>query len=880
MDVHESEKSARPEISALRLGRAASYISLTFCFVLLGLALLLLPWPDAAGSTFITSHVVLAASSALLSLALHRALLAPSSWLSWILGLNGLFWVAVITARIFIFDKLSLPLALSFLTTGSFLPRSAVAALVVGTAILLIQLTRLRLLFRSPVLSLGGIVMVGLGGAAFFEDLNSFSGLPFQEVAAPIALMNALALMLIGTGVSALVWNSYPLGNLSSRDLWRTMTTYLTVAMVTISCMSTIFVALPLHTHMREQLKDQLALITASKAQTIEQYLLMAREVSLQSSLRLDDALATRTAGSLRDWNLSRFVHGMSRFGSESNLDFSHGVRVDEFAEIPAVKPDEISIIGLHPIRGQYYVIVVVSRMTPRPARDVYAFSSDPIKEVLRRNTEDSAISELYLGDLRDQTEIYSFDAKRDRFLVPFTNQNPYLDEVIHEIRESPGTNALLTVHRDAQCVVHAMTPTTGFFVLAWANMRELGVTPWVQTIDFMSWGILLSLIVSVAAFLMIRELVSHIERSQEQARSATRLKEAVVGAAPDAVITCSRDGKIQSFNNAARVLFQYSADQAKDHVPGHIDELFNFQGQSLLQKFENLEENEAPSAATFEGLALTAKGNSVPVECAVSRLDTARDMLGILFVRDISQRREAENSIQRSLREKDFLLREIHHRVKNNLQIISSLFRLQVGSGLSEEASRVLDESHARIKSIAIIHEHLYQSENLATLDFGMYLEKLCKELCATLGRGMPCEVKVDAEHVTLSVDKAVPCGLLVTELITNSLKHAFPNGERGNIEVTFRKSGAFSYDLEIRDDGVGFEESGPSSGPSSGQPPDVTDSGSQKRALGLRLVERLTQQLGARAARESAFNLGTRYHVTFEDRMDQYGKETHTRS
>jgi two-component sensor histidine kinase len=209
------------------------------------------------------------------------------------------------------------------------------------------------------------------------------------------------------------------------------------------------------------------------------------------------------------------------------------------------------------------------------------------------------------------------------------------------------------------------------------------------------------------------------------------------------------------------------------------------------------------------------------------------------------------EEQIRESLEEKGLLLKEIHHRVKNNLQIIISLFNLQSGYVDDEKAYKALREGQDRIKSMALIHERFYQADGTTRIDFDDYLRRLCENLLQSHGLG-PDQVKLafDLEKISLDIDSAVPCGLIVNELVANAVKHAF--GEAGGtIRVSFRKAGGDRYRLAIADDGRGL-------------PPgfDLL----RADTLGMQLVTALTDQLGGEVHSEDA--AGACFVVTFPKR------------
>ncbi len=206
---------------------------------------------------------------------------------------------------------------------------------------------------------------------------------------------------------------------------------------------------------------------------------------------------------------------------------------------------------------------------------------------------------------------------------------------------------------------------------------------------------------------------------------------------------------------------------------------------------------------------------------------------------RDVTVSRHAEEQIRASLKEKEVLLKEIHHRVKNNLQIICSLLNLQSNEIEDPAASQKFKESQNRVKAMALIHERLYQSGDLARIDFAGYVQNLTGHLLRSY-RVSANVIRLDlqVDSVPMNLDVAIPCGLIINELVSNSLKYAFPKGKGGEILIRFADENGQGMRLIVRDNGIGLPVEAN---------PENTES------LGLKLVRSLTDQLGGSVAYRS---------------------------
>jgi two-component sensor histidine kinase len=228
--------------------------------------------------------------------------------------------------------------------------------------------------------------------------------------------------------------------------------------------------------------------------------------------------------------------------------------------------------------------------------------------------------------------------------------------------------------------------------------------------------------------------------------------------------------------------------------------------------------------------------------------LDESGEVLFVVeILLDVTESFQREAMLRASIREKEVLLREVHHRVKNNLQIVSSLLNLQCGSIEDEAVRDMLLKSHDRIRAMAGAHEALYAGGDLAYIDAAVYLGGLANSLRQCYGNGR-ADLKLDLKSVPLTLDQAVPIGIIVNELLTNAFKHAFPGEEGGEVVLTFSCTEPRCA-LEVRDNGRG-DAGGP------GQ----DEAGSRRETgLGLKLIDALVSQLGGRVSRSGVGGYST---------------------
>jgi PAS domain S-box-containing protein len=221
-----------------------------------------------------------------------------------------------------------------------------------------------------------------------------------------------------------------------------------------------------------------------------------------------------------------------------------------------------------------------------------------------------------------------------------------------------------------------------------------------------------------------------------------------------------------------------------------------------------------------------------------------------ITAITDITDLKKAEDIIQKSLEEKEMLLKEIHHRVKNNLMIISSLLDLQSQHIIDKTSQNIFKESQNRARSMALIHERLYESTDLKKIDFGDYIRTLSTELFRTYAGDFGLiELKINVEDIMMDINTSIPLGLIVNELVTNSLKHAFPEGMKGEINIDFHHQDDY-YQFTVKDNGIGF--------------PNNLDF-QKTDSLGLKIVNILTQQIDGTI--ELNRSHGTEFKITLKE-------------
>lgn len=295
-----------------------------------------------------------------------------------------------------------------------------------------------------------------------------------------------------------------------------------------------------------------------------------------------------------------------------------------------------------------------------------------------------------------------------------------------------------------------------------------------------------------------------------------------------NAVMIFDKKMELEWVNNGFTKMTGFTQDEFVRKRGINIKELTNYKDIEML-----LDDCVAlRKSFIYESDMIAKDGRKIVTSSTLSPVfDDGGNLKNLVVVdTDITLRTQMEEQIRKSLEEKGFLLKEIHHRVKNNLQIIISLFNLQANYIHDEKAATAIREGQDRIRSMSLIHERFYQSEGLSKIDFDDYINRLCETLVhSSYNNASKISLQVNAEKISLDIDTAVPCGLIINELVSNAVKYAFTGKLSGIIKVEFRKAEG-GFELRVSDNGIGL-------------PPGFDYENSD--SLGIQLISALVSQI-----------------------------------
>ncbi len=319
---------------------------------------------------------------------------------------------------------------------------------------------------------------------------------------------------------------------------------------------------------------------------------------------------------------------------------------------------------------------------------------------------------------------------------------------------------------------------------------------------------------------------------AQEIIKQRTKLIETILNNIPMGIVVNEIEtGNSNLMNKEFREIFEWQEDKLPN-VNKFFNKVFTDPElrKSLSSKIKADIKGKKPENMFWDSVEINSR-NGDKKFLSIKNIPLYDQKLMILTVQDITERIKTENELQNSLREKEILLREIHHRVKNNLQTITSLLDLQAEAIRDAESKKALKSSQSRIRSMALIHEKLYKSENLERIKAREYIQHLIEYLEGTYQTSdTNIEIKTDVENLFLNLDTAIPCGLIINELVSNCMKYAFKADRSGKVLVTLQKLGTEKLILRVSDNGIGIST-------------EVTPLNSP--SLGLQLVSLLTTQI-----------------------------------
>ena len=390
------------------------------------------------------------------------------------------------------------------------------------------------------------------------------------------------------------------------------------------------------------------------------------------------------------------------------------------------------------------------------------------------------------------------------------------------------------------------------FILLVWANNNQY--VPHYEIIEIVV-GFIVSLVI-IRQFITLNEnknLLALAEKEIEYRKIAENSAheneiyyKAIFENTGTSIIIIDQDMTISRVNSEVERLTGYS----KEEIEGRKKWTDFTVGEELdrIKEYYDIKNYPDKRPREYETKGRDKKGNIKDLLVTVVNIPGTEKQLASLI--DITKRKNAENLIKTSLNEKNILLQEIHHRVKNNMQIISSLLNLQTKYINDEEAVDILKESQNRVRSMAMIHEKLYQSKDLSHINFADYIQSLVSNLFYSYNTEKTYIKPIfEVENLSLNMDTAVPCGLIISELVSNSIKYAFPKGMNGEILVSLKFIDN-KYELRISDNGIGM-------------PANIDLN--KLETLGLLLVTNLTEQIDGEITINR--NHGTEFIIRFKE-------------
>lgn len=368
--------------------------------------------------------------------------------------------------------------------------------------------------------------------------------------------------------------------------------------------------------------------------------------------------------------------------------------------------------------------------------------------------------------------------------------------------------------------------------------------------ISFLSASVLKNERGEIVGAMGVSRDITAIKKAEEELRLSEERHRAIYDQAYIGIARIAKMGRFLLVNERLCDMLDYSSEELYKKtfyelgLPEEVEEGLVDWDQLLSGKIKNF---------SREQTYIRKDGELLSANVTVSLVRDSNDNPNyfVAVFEDITERKEYERQLEESIKEKEVLLKEVHHRVKNNMQVISSILNLQSSYISDENALAILRESQDRIKSMSFVHESLYQSKTLSEVNFAEYIQNITRNLYHSYGRPEGgIDLEFELENLYLNLDTSIPCGLIINEIVSNSLKYAFHGREKGKIKIEFSKLSDGRLKLIVSDDGIGLAEDF-----------DIENA----ESLGLQLVTTLITQVSGEL--EIDVSRGTKFNIVFKE-------------
>lgn len=343
----------------------------------------------------------------------------------------------------------------------------------------------------------------------------------------------------------------------------------------------------------------------------------------------------------------------------------------------------------------------------------------------------------------------------------------------------------------------------------------------------------------------------TNLRRAEEQLKNSEERHRAIYNQAYIGIARLSKIGRFLMINERLSSMLGYSHEELRGMT--FYELLKEEERENNLTEWDDLLSGKIENFSK-EQRYVHKSGKEIYTNVTVSlvRDSKSNPSYFVSVFDDITERKKYEHELLQTLNENQILLREVHHRVKNNMQVISSLLNLQTGYLIDDKQAIIFRETQARIKAMSLVHDCIYQSKSFNQVNIKNYLSQIVANVKYAFNRSdIQLLVKVAIDDSILDIDSSIPLGILLNELLSNAIKHGYVSGMSGNVNVIFKEREQGEFSLIVEDDGMGMQE---------------LDNFETADSLGLQLISILTTQLNGTVAVQSKLNEGTKFEVKFK--------------